>query len=230
MFQKAHPEGQRARPGEQERGRLDEGVGDDPEAAERGRKMWAKMWDRVAPAIHRIVPLMRMATTTAPIVVATGSQRGISSRPLHAQRPRQAAAAAPGRSGTAVTGRPPRRRGRRGARRAAIMRRPISAMSASTESKRRRSGLVDDGHAVRRGRSTSSRSSLMRIVAEPAARWSRRRRWTVTMAPTSRPRVGWDRHHEARLGGDLAGQDEALEVAPGQEPGLGLDRGHGDRA
>ncbi len=36
---------------------------------------------------------------------------------------------------------------------------------------------------------------------------------------------GLDRHHQAGLGADLAGQDEPLQVAAREQPGLGVDRG-----
>ena len=39
---------------------------------------------------------------------------------------------------------------------------------------------------------------------------------------------GLDSHHEARVGRDLARQDQALEVAAGQEASLRVDGGRGD--
>ena len=66
----------------------------------------------------------------------------------------------------------------------------------------------------------SSSSSVIRRIAAPAARRAMSMRWTDSIAPTSRPRVGWTAMIRSGLRLDLAGEDQALEVATREQPGL----------
>ena len=87
--------------------------------------------------------------------------------------------------------------------------------------------LVHDRDPIGQGQ------DLVEVLADQqdrgaAARRSSSSRWTVSIAPTSRPRVGWTATISAGPEFDLAREDQPLQVATRQQPRLGVDRRRGD--
>ena len=70
--------------------------------------------------------------------------------------------------------------------------------------------------------STSSSSSDTSSTPRPSSRSSMRRRWTNSIAPTSRPRVGCAAMSTRRIAIDLAGEDHLLLVAARERAGVCL--------
>ena len=106
---------------------------------------------------------------------------------------------------------------------------PMRSMSASVAGASRRGccprGSRRCGRPGRGSPRARSRSAARRCRRSAAAR----RRWPMnSIAPTSRPRVGWAATSTVGLGGQLAGEHDALLVAARQRRERGVRAGAGD--
>ena len=164
-----------------------------------------------------ITALRSRAKTNAAIVSAVASQRGASVRGSSEKFMGSSPTAGRGAAGTPAAAPPP------------VISSPISWMSASAalnEPTIRPSYRTSMRSARAR---ISSRSSEMSRIAVPASRRASSTRWTASIAPDVEAARRLDGDHQARAGLDLAGDDQALEVAARQQPRLGVDRWRGDR-
>ena len=96
----------------------------------------------------------------------------------------------------------------------------IASPSSSSRRRRRAYSPTTVPSYMTRMRSESERisssSSETSRIARPSSRSATRRRWTYSIAPTSRPRVGCAAIEDARVARDLAG-DHDLLLVPARE-------------
>ena len=215
----AHPEGERAgQPGQDQRRRLDQRVADDPDAAERGDHDVAERPDRIATD----EPDDEAAQDEGEGQGGKGHQRR---EPARRVGPRlEAEGHGRSRSRRSLAGRRRRRR-----RRAAG---------------HQQADLVDVGRR-RIGNEPTIRPSYMTTTRSDSDRISSSSSEISTIATPGRapleqdpvdrldradvePARRLDGDHHPRLRIDLAGEDEPLQVAARQEPGLRVDRRRGD--